>query len=332
VEALAIAASLGLAFILGVSDAPNASAALIASRTAGYRAATAYAFVFHLLGGLVSGTAVALTITTLIDVDRSDVDPAYAAGGLSAVVFVAGATRLGIPTSASFGLVGGLVGAALVAGGTGAVNWGGLDGIHPVGTLGVLFGLVVSPPIGIAVAWLVRRGIALSLRRATRAMLGPIRLSIWIGAAAVAISDGSNDGQKAMGLAAGALVAAGSLAEPAIPFWVRLAVAFVLALGTAIGGRRIVRTVGLGFYRGGPVDSLGAQGSAAAVILGSSALGFPVSTSTVVASAVVGVGADRRSRHVRWRVFARTVAAWVITVPACMAIGAIVFLLLTRIG
>ena len=330
-EALAVAASLALAFILGVSDAPNASSALVASRTAGYRAATAFAFVFHALGGFVSGTAVALTITTLIQVTPGEVPAAYAAAGLSAVAFVAVATRFGIPTSASFGLVGGLVGAALVAGGSSAVNWGGLDGVHPVGTLGVLIGLVVSPPIGIGIAWLARRAIDRILVRARRRLLGPIRISIWIGAASVAFSDGSNDGQKAMGLAAGALVATGSLQEPSIPFWVRASVALILALGTAIGGRRIVRTVGLGFYRGGPVDSLGAQGSAAAVILGGSALGFPISTSTVVASAVVGVGTGERFRHVRWVTFSRTVAAWAITVPACVGIGALLFFVLNEV-
>ncbi len=331
-EALAIAASLALAFILGVSDAPNASSALIASRTAGYRAATAFAFVFHALGGFVSGTAVALTITTLIHVPGSDVPAAFAAGGLSAVVFVAVATRLGIPTSASFGLVGGLIGAALVQGGADAVTWGGLNGFHPVGTLGVLIGLVISPPIGIGVAWLARRGIDIVLRRATRRALRPVRAAIWVGAASVAFSDGSNDGQKAMGLAAGALVATGSLQEFSIPFWLRAAVALILALGTAIGGRRIVRTVGTGLYQGGPVDSLGAQGSAAAVILGGSALGFPISTSTVVASAVVGVGTGRRFRHVHWITFSRTVSAWAITVPACIGIGALLYALFQLIG
>jgi PiT family inorganic phosphate transporter len=332
VETVAIVAALGLAFVLGVSDAPNATSALVATRTAAYRTAAAFAFVFHLAGALLGGTAVAVTVNGLIDVGAGDVPAAYAAGCLAAVLFVAGATRLGIPTSASFGLVAGLVGAALVAGGIGAVEWGGLDGLHPVGTLGVLIGLVVSPFLGLGVAWVARRLIGIGLRRASRRALGPVRATIWIGAAAVAVSDGTNDGQKAMGIAAGVLLATGSLQGFSIPLWVRASVAVTLALGTAIGGRRIVRTVGIGYYRGGPVDGLGSQGSAAGVILGCSALGFPISTSTVVASAVVGVGSDRRFRHVRWRTFGETVSAWVVTIPACTGLGAVLFLLFRWAG
>jgi PiT family inorganic phosphate transporter len=153
-----------------------------------------------------------------------------------------------------------------------------------------------------------------------------VRGGIWAGAALVALSDGTNDGQKAMGLVAGILVASGSLSEFAVPTWTRAAVAVVLALGTVLGGRRLVKTVGRGFYRGGPMDSLGSQASAAGVIFGAGALGFPVSTSTVVASGVVGAGLDRRPRHVRWHAVAHTLWAWVVTVPACIGLGALFFL------
>lgn len=325
-EAAAVVLALAFAFILGVSDAPNASAALVGSRTASYRAAAAFSFAFHAAGAFIGGTAVAVTITELVDVADGEVPAAYAAGALAAVAFVAGATRLGVPTSASFGLVGGLVGAALVAGGAGAVEWGGLDGAHPVGTFGVLIGLAVSPAAGMAAAWLVRHGIDRILGRATRRMLGPVRAGIWAGAALVALSDGTNDGQKAMGLVAGTLVATGSLRELSIPTWTRAAVAVALALGTAFGGRRLVQTVGRGFYRGGSMDSLGAQVSAAGVIFGAGALGFPVSTSTVVASGVVGAGLNRRPRHVRWHAVGHTVWAWIVTIPACVGLGALFFL------
>lgn len=325
-EVAAIVIALGFAFMLGVSDAPNASAALVGSRTATYRAAIAFSFVFHAAGAFIGGTAVAVTITGLIDVADGEVPAAYAAGGLAAIAFVTVATRMSIPTSASFGLVGGLAGAALVAGGTGAVVWGGLDGFHPKGTFGVLIGLAVSPLVGIAAAWLLRRLLDLGLRRATRRVLGPIRAGIWTGAALVALSDGTNDGQKAMGLIAGVLVATGSLGELGIPLWTRAAVAVTLALGTALGGRRLIQTVGRGIYRGGATDGLGSQASAAGVIFGSGALGFPVSTSTVVASSVIGSGIDRRPRHVRWHTVGRTVSAWAITIPACAGLGALFFL------
>jgi PiT family inorganic phosphate transporter len=185
---------------------------------------------------------------------------------------------------------------------------------------------------GIGGAWLVRRAIDLILRRATRRLLRPVRGGIWLGAALVGLSDGTNDGQKAMGLIAGTLVATGSLDAFDVPLWVRASAGLVLAAGTVLGGRRIVRRVGRGFYRGGPLDGLGAQGSAAGVIFGCTALGLPISTSAVVASSIVGVGLDRRPRHVRWAAYGNTVSAWAITIPACLALGALFFLVLDRVS
>ena len=312
--------------MLGVSDAPNAASALVASRTAGYGAAVTFSFVFTAAGALLGGTAVAVTINSLIDVPPDDRAAAYAAACLSAMLFVGYATWRSLPTSATFGLIGGLIGAAVVAGGLGAVNWVGTGGSHVSGAVGALTGLVLSPVLGIGLAWLVRRVATRVLARATRRALGPIRGGIWLGAAAVAISDGTNDGQKAMGLIAGVLIATGRLTGFSIPFWSRAAVAVTLALGTAIGGRRIVRRVARGYYRGVVIDGLGAQLSAAAVIFGCSAVGAPISTSTVVASSFVGVGIDRRPRHVRWRAFAGTVGAWILTVPVCIGLGALLFL------
>ena len=161
--------------------------------------------------------------------------------------------------------------------------------------------------------------------RATRRVLGSVKGGIWVAAGLVALSDGTNDDQKAMGVAVAVLVADGSLTHFDVPFWVRASVAGALALGTVISGGRVVRRVSRGYYRPGPVDSLAAQVSAAGVILGAAALGAPVSTSTVVASTVVGVGADRHPRHVRWEGVAQTISAWVLTVPICAALGAVLF-------
>lgn len=331
-EALAVVLALGFAFVLGVSDAPNASSMLIGTRTSSYRAAMAFGFACHAGGAFIGGTAVAFTIARLVDVGADDVPATFGAASLSAMLLVTVGARLGIPVSASVGLVGGLVGAALVAGGTGAVDWGGFDGWRPQGVAGILAGLAVSPVVGIGGAWLLRRAIDLALRRATRRMLRPVRSGIWVGAALVGLSDGTNDGQKAMGLIAGTLVATGALDRLEVPLWARVSVGLILAAGTVIGGRRIVRKVGRGFYRGGPLDGLGAQGSAAGVIFGCTALGLPISTSAVVASSIVGVGLDRRPRHVRWAAYGSTVSAWIVTVPACLALGALLFLVLERLS
>lgn len=324
-DVVAIGTALGLAFVLGISDAPNAASALIASRASPWHAALAFSFAMHALGALLGGTAVALTMSSLISVPRADLPAAYAAGGLAAIAFVVGAARLGIPTSATYGLVGGLVGAALVSGGFGHIRWGGLDGVRPDGILGTLAGLLISPAVGSAAGWTARRAVVRATRRGTRRLLGPLKGSIWLAAGLVALSDGTNDGQKAMGVAAAVLLASGRTDSFQVPDWVRVSVALALALGTVVGGGRVVRRVGRGYYRPDPVDALAAQTSAAGAILGAALVGAPVSTSTVVASAVVGVGADRHPRHVRWEAVVQTISAWFLTVPACVAIGAALF-------
>jgi PiT family inorganic phosphate transporter len=188
--------------------------------------------------------------------------------------------------------------------------------------IGTLLAIAVSPVIGAAAAAGLRLVLGRGLRRATRAMARPVTRAIWVSAGLVALADGSNDGQKAMGLATALLVATGTLHRFAVPFWVTALMAVVLAAGTAVGGRQIVRTVSSRFYRGGPLDSLAAQSASATTILVAAWLGAPVSTSTVVASGMVGVGAARRRRHVHWPTVRTVIAAWMITVPACALVGA----------
>ncbi len=319
---LAVLVVLGFAFMLGVSDAPNASAALLAARATSYRGAISFAFIFHVLGGVLAGQAVAATMVTLVRVPPSAVPGTYLAGGIATIGFTWLATRRGIPVSASIGLVGGLAGAAAVVGGWTAVGWGGLHGWRPYGVIGTLAAVLVSPLLGVVVAGALRRALEPVAQRATRSSLRPMRGLIWLTAGLVAVADGSNDGQKAMGLVTGLLVASGALSRFSVPPWVTAVVAVVLATGTALGGRQIIRTVSSRFYGGGPLDGLAAQAGSAFVILGASYAGAPVSTSTIVASGMVGVGAVRRRRHVRWPTVSRVVAAWLVTVPACALIGA----------
>ena len=325
-DVVAIGAALGLAFVLGISSAPNAASALVASRAASWHSALAYSFVLHGLGALLGGTAVALTIAGLVSVPTDDVATVYASGCIATIAFVTVAARLGLPTSATHGLVGGLVGAGIAAGGIETINWGGLDGIRPVGTVGVLLALVLSPVLGVAGGWAARRIAVRALSRGTRRLLGPVRGGIWVTSGTVALSDGTNDGQKAMGVAAAVLLATGRIDQFEVPLSVRVPVALVFAVGTVIGGGRVVRRVSRGYFRPTPVDALASQTAATVVILGSTAVGAPVSTSTVVTAAVVGVGADRHPRHVRWAGVADTISAWFLTIPVCAALGALLYL------
>jgi inorganic phosphate transporter, PiT family len=318
----ALVVVVGFAFMLGVSDAPNASAVLIATRTASYRRAMAFSFVATAVGGLLAGEAVARTMMSLVQVSPTQLPATYLAGGVAAVAFTVALTRRGIPTSASIALVGGLAGAAVVEGGWGAVGWGGLHGVRPYGVIGSLVAILLSPVLGGFVAAGLRRGLGRAVPRASRDVARWLRAMIWLTAGLVGLADGSNDGQKAMGLITALLVAAGTIRTFMVPFWVMALVALVLATGTAAGGRRIVQTVSSRFYRGGLLDGLAAQTASAVVILSAGTLGAPVSTSSVVASGMVGVGAARRRRHVHWPTVRLVLTAWVITAPACAALGA----------
>jgi PiT family inorganic phosphate transporter len=165
---------------------------------------------------------------------------------------------------------------------------------------------------------------ARSLRRAPRRVTRSILRGEWVTSSALAFAHGTNDAQKTMGLITLALVATGSIPSFVVPLWVKLICAVALTVGTAMGGWRIVRTLGRGIYRIRPLDGFMSQASSTVVIGGAAALGAPVSTTHIVASSVVGVGAERRWRHVRWPVVREIGLAWVVTLPACAALGATV--------
>jgi PiT family inorganic phosphate transporter len=322
--ALALALGFAFAFTNGIHDASNAIAALVATRAATPLQAVLLAAVFNMLGPLLLGAAVADTIGGIVTVSGSSAIPLIGAGLLAAVAWNLLTWRLGLPSSSGHALVGGLVGAAVVGSGVDAVLWGGLDGLHPVGVFGTLIALAVSPVLGALAALLVIRGLRSAARRATRRWSGPVLRGEWVMSAALAFSHGANDAQKSVGVVAALLLAGGHLSTFSSPVWTELGCAGALTLGTALGGWRIVRTVGRRIYRIHPTDGLATQVASSGVIFGSSLLGAPVSTTQVVASSVVGVGAGRRRwRHVHWEIVRHMGLAWVVTLPATAALGGV---------
>ncbi len=332
VAAAGVVGALALAALLGVSDAPNAAAALLASRTGSYAAVAAWSASWHVAGGLLAGVAVARAIVGIVHVAPAATVAVLTAGSLAAVGFTWVTTRRGLPTSASVGLVGGLAGAGLAAGGSRAVDWGGLVGTRLVGVLGVLIGILLAPFLAAAVAALLDQAARRVSYRLPRAARRELHGGLWLVSAAVAVADGTNDGQKAMGLLA-AIASGGGLPAAAgdIAPWERVLCALILGTCTAIGGRRVVARVSRGLARGGAVDDLAAQGASAGVILAAAALGLPLSTSTVVTSAMVGAGMSGRRRHVRWTGVARILLVWLLTVPACGVAAAGAFEVLRRL-
>ena len=300
----------------GFHDAANSIATLVATRAATPVQAIALASVFNLLGPLLLGAAVANTIGGIVSVTPSAANQVIGAGLAAAVTWNLATWSRSVPSSSAQALVGGLVGAALAEGGVDAVNWGGVQGGHPVGVFGTLISLAISPPLGALAALLVIRGLRRLARRATRRWNMPVRGGQWATAAALAFSHGANDAQKSVGVIAALLLASGRISTLAAPTWVTVVCAVALTAGTALGGWRIIRTVGRRIYRIQPVEGLASTAASAAVIFGASVVGAPVSTSQVVASSVVGVGGGRwRWRHVHWEVVRTMGVAWLITLP-----------------
>jgi len=325
---LAVGIVLAAAFAVtnGFLDAANSIAALVSTRAATPVQAILLASVFNLLGPLLLGAAVANTIGGIVSVPTAAANRVIGAGLAAAVTWNLLAWSRGLPSSSGQALVGGLVGSALAQGGIGAVHWGGLQGGRPTGVLGTLISLAVSPPLGAIAALLTIRVLRRLGRRASRRWRTPTRVGAWVTAAVLAFSHGANDAQKSVGVIAALLLADGKLSSLAAPTWVELLCAAALTVGTALGGWRIIRTVGRGIYRIQPLEGLASTAASAAVIFGASVVGAPTSTSQVVASSVVGVGGGRwRWRHVHWQVVRRMGAAWLITLPSAAALAAVAF-------
>jgi len=309
-------------FLNGFHDSANVVATMISSRAMSPRLALALSAVAHLAGPFLFGVAVATTIGHEVVTAEATTTPVILAALLAAVVWNVLTWLLGIPSSSSHALVGGLVGAA--------ASGFGLAHIQLSGLLKVLLALLVSPAAGLMAGYLLMRAVLALSRGATPGINRFFRKAQGVTALVLALSHGSNDAQKTMGIITMTLVAAGVLTEFAVPVWVILASAGAMALGTALGGWRIIRTLGGRFYRVRPIHGFTSQLASAGVILGAALLGGPVSTTQVVSSTILGVGSAERLSKVRWGVARQIAIAWMLTIPATALLAALVRLLLER--
>jgi PiT family inorganic phosphate transporter len=318
---LAAIIALGLAFdfVNGFHDTANAIATSVATRVLSPGQAVSMAAVLNVVGA-VSGTAVATTV------GRGIVPPEVATQQLVAAALIAAITWnlltwwLAIPSSSSHALIFSIVGAGIAAAGIESIQIGGITK--------TLQGLVFSPLLGFLVALLLLMALLWIFARSRPLRVTRIfgRLQI-VSAAYMAFSHGSNDAQKTMGVLTMALASYYGWTgdEWGVPLWVILAAAAAMGLGTALGGWRIVRTMGLKVVELRPIDGFAAETAAATVIEVASRLGIPVSTTHVISSSILGVGATRSLSAVRWGVAGRIVSTWVITIPACIALAWIVY-------
>ena len=332
---LFIAIGFAFAFALtnGFHDAANAIATLVATRGATPGQAVVLSAVFNMAGALLLGTAVADTIGKIVTVPQGQMVSVVGAGLAGATAWNVITWWRGLPSSSGHALVGGLGGAAIADGilsgygGVRSVQWGGFDGWHPTGVIGVLVALLISPVLGFGFAFLLLRLLRWASRRWTTRWNGPVLGGGWIAAAGLSFSHGGNDAQKAMGVVAALLLASGQTTTLTVPLWVKVLTGVALTVGPALGGWRIVKTIGQRIFILTPLDSLSSQVSSTAVILGASLVGAPVSTTQVVASSVVGVGVGRRRwRHVSWGIVREMGIAWLTTIPAAAALAVIVLL------
>jgi len=311
-------------FVNGMNDAPNAIATVVSTRVLRPWHALAMASVLNVLGAVLTGTAVAATIGGGI-VDPEAVDlPVVGAAALGIGVWGALATLRGLPISISHGLVAGLAGAAVATVGIHALEWSGWQK--------VFIGLGFSTVVGFSLALLLMVGIYWVLQRTRPSLVRGIfgRLQI-LSAGFMAFSHGSNDGQKFMGLFALALFLEGAQSDLTVSLWVIVLCGSVMGLGTAIGGWRVMRTMGFGLTKLEPVQGFAAETAAASAIQIATHFGVPLSTTHTINTAIMGVGASRRLSAVRWGVGGHIVITWIVTFPACFALAAVFALVLDRL-
>jgi PiT family inorganic phosphate transporter len=320
-----VALAVAFDYINGFHDTANAIATSVATRALPPGAAIAMAATFNFVGAF-AGTAVAKTIGSGLVDDKTSTQAVVAAALLGAIAWNLITWRMGLPSSSSHALIGGLLGATLVATGTGALNLGGIGGK-------VLLPLVTSPVAGFVGAFvlaivLYRIFVRAERRRASNAFR---RLQV-LSAGYMAFAHGSNDAQKTMGIITLALFTAGVIPSVDVPVWVILVSATALSTGTAVGGWRIMKTMGQRVVDLEPVHGFVAEMTAATVLLSTAALGMPVSTTHVISSAIMGVGTSRGPRAVRWGVARNILIAWVLSIPAAGLIGAVAWIGLDAFG
>jgi PiT family inorganic phosphate transporter len=321
-------AVLGLAvlfdYINGFHDTANAIATSVSTRALSPRLAIAMSATANFVGAL-TGTAVAHTIGAGLITEQAEGGVVVAAALFGAIVWNLLTWRLGIPSSSSHALIGGLLGASAAAVGFGAWQMGGILGK-------VILPLFGSPIAGFAIGFALMVIIFHLFQRAhPKTMNDRFRRLQVLSAAYMAFSHGSNDAQKTMGVMTLALVSAGVLTEFKVPLWVILLAASAISLGTAAGGWRIIRTMGSKVVKLDPVHGFAAETTAASVIFGASILGMPVSTTHVISSAILGVGSSDQFRAVHWGVARRIGIAWVLTLPASGLVAAVSYLILKPI-
>jgi inorganic phosphate transporter, PiT family len=321
-----IAVTLLFDFLNGLHDAANSIATIVSTRVLRPQYAVGWAAFFNFIAFLFFGLHVAQTIGTGI-VAADIVDPRVVFGALmGAIVWNIITWRLGIPSSSSHALIGGLVGAGVAKAGGGAIVWGGLAKTGAAIVLSPLTGFLLALLLVLAVSWTFVRSTPLAVDTTFRTLQ-------FVSASLYSLGHGGNDAQKTMGIIAVLLYSQGLLgAEFHVPFWVVIACQAAMGLGTLFGGWRIVRTMGSRITHLTPMQGFCAETGGAITLFMATGLGVPVSTTHTITGAIVGVGAARKVSAVRWNVASNIVVAWIVTLPASALVAATFYALAGLLG
>jgi PiT family inorganic phosphate transporter len=314
-----ILVALAFDFLNGRNDAANSIATIVSTRVLAPRYAVAWAAFFNFIAFLVFGLHVAGTIGRGIIAASAISDQVVFGALMGAISWNIITATLGIPSSSSHALIGGLVGAGVAHAGSGAIVWSGLGKTAAA--------IVLSPLTGLALALLLVLAVSWTFLRVPPARVdGIFRRAQFVSASLYSLGHGGNDAQKTMGIIAALLAAHGKLPGAFhVPFWVVVSCNGAMALGTLLGGWRIVRTMGSRITRLSPMQGVCAETAGSITLFMATGLGIPVSTTHTITGAITGVGAARRTSAVRWNVAQRIVIAWVITMPAAASMGAVFY-------
>ncbi len=321
-----IAVALLFDFLNGLHDAANSIATIVSTRVLSPRYAVAWAAFFNFIAFLVFGLHVAKTIGTGIVAPSVITDQVIFGALMGAIVWNIVTWLAGIPSSSSHALVGGLVGAGFAHAGWHAVVWNGLSK-----TIGAI---ALSPALGFVLALVLVLGVSWAFVHTRPSRVDWLfRRVQFVSASLYSLGHGGNDAQKTMGIIAALLFAHGAIkGDFYIPFWVVLSCQAAMALGTLFGGWRIVRTMGSRITRLSPLQGVCAETAGSITLFLATGMGIPVSTTHTITGAIVGVGAARRTSAVRWNVAKDIVIAWVVTMPAAGAVGAVFYYLFGMVG
>ena len=310
------------AFLNGVNDSSSIVATMISSRALTPRVALGITAMAEFLGPFIFGIAVAKTIGHGIVLPDAISSSVILAAMLAAVLWNLLTGSLGLPSSSSHALIGGLIGAVSMGAGWHAIQVSGLEK--------TLIPLFIAPLFGFLIGFIVLRIIIRLSWEASPSINESFRRNQIFTVIALGLSHGSNDAPKAMGVITLALITEKYLNTFIVPTWVILLCALAIAAGTAVGGERLIRTVGGRFYKIEPIDAFSTQLASAIVVMTASLIGGPVSASQVISSAIMGVGAAERPNKVRWKIAQDIGTAWLLTIPATALVAALIYKLLTR--